>query len=339
MRRRSPDAAVYVSAVARGGRPAVGVVQSLLRHAAANLADRGWSDADVRHVVKRRLSAMHADVVLGVGGVGPVIVEAVGVLLEALALVVLLPEISAVAEQKPEDLALGGLDQRILTRVRGLLRKAESTEFPEEAEALTAKAQELIARHAIDAVVLGAAPGEIPMTRRVYLDDPYIETKAMLLDRVAGANRCAAVFAPWFGWSDVFGYLADLDAVELLTQSLLAQATRALAREGSRVDATGRSRTRSFRRSFLAGFALRIGERLQRATNASVAAAGAMHSDLLPVLASRDEQAEALRARTYPMAEARRTSISNGSGWVAGRAAAEVADLSVTTRAVPARET
>ena len=32
-------------------------------------------------------------------------------------------------------------DDRVLRRIRGLLAKAESTEFPDEAESLTAKAQ------------------------------------------------------------------------------------------------------------------------------------------------------------------------------------------------------
>ena len=43
-----------------------------------------------------------------------------------------------------------GADPKITERVRALLAKAESTTFPDEAEAFTAKAQELIAQHAID---------------------------------------------------------------------------------------------------------------------------------------------------------------------------------------------
>jgi hypothetical protein len=42
------------------------------------------------------------------------------------------------------------LDQRMLDRVRALLAKAESTDFPQEADAFTARAQELMARHRID---------------------------------------------------------------------------------------------------------------------------------------------------------------------------------------------
>ena len=42
---------------------------------------------------------------------------------------------------------------RILDKVRALLAKAESTQYAEEAAAYTAKAQELIATHAIDIAV------------------------------------------------------------------------------------------------------------------------------------------------------------------------------------------
>src|SRR4051794_24097650 len=77
------------------------------------------------------------------------------------------------------------VDARALSRIRGLLAKAESTDFEAEAEALTAKAQELMARHAIDTAMLGrrggapAAAGEV-QARRLHLDDPHPEAKAPL---------------------------------------------------------------------------------------------------------------------------------------------------------------
>jgi hypothetical protein len=51
----------------------------------------------------------------------------------------------------------GDVDERILDKVRALLAKAESTEFPEEAEALSARAQELMAKYSIDQAVLADA--------------------------------------------------------------------------------------------------------------------------------------------------------------------------------------
>lgn len=58
----------------------------------------------------------------------------------------------------------GGCDPKVIERVRALLAKAESTSFPEEAEAFTAKAQELITRHAIDRTLLGGhGPRPMPL--------------------------------------------------------------------------------------------------------------------------------------------------------------------------------
>ena len=57
-----------------------------------------------------------------------------------------------------------------------MLAKAESTTFPDEAEALTAKAQELMDRHAIDRAMLAASsPGHTstPEGRQVPVDAPY----------------------------------------------------------------------------------------------------------------------------------------------------------------------
>jgi hypothetical protein len=77
-----------------------------------------------------------------------------------------------------------------------LLAKAESTEFPEEAEALSARAQELMAKHSIDHALLAAQSGnrDKPAGRRLPVDNPYESPKATLLHAVAQANRCRSVW-------------------------------------------------------------------------------------------------------------------------------------------------
>ena len=50
-------------------------------------------------------------------------------------------------------------DERLLGKIRALLAKAESTEFAEEAEALSARAQELMAKYSIDHALLAAETG------------------------------------------------------------------------------------------------------------------------------------------------------------------------------------
>src|SRR5439155_7533472 len=146
------------------------------------------------------------------------------------------------------------VDGRMLERVRALLAKAESTTFPEEAEALSAKAQELMACHAIDRALLEAAASDSTpgaSGRRIVIDDPYARPKSLLLAEVADANRCKAVWSPDFGWSTVFGADDDLDIVELLFTSLLCQATAAMTAAGSSAEGPlgRRARTKSFRQS------------------------------------------------------------------------------------------
>jgi Protein of unknown function (DUF2786) len=229
----------------------------------------------------------------------------------------------------------GSVDQRSLGRVRALLAKAESTEFPEEAEALTSRAQELMTRHSIDDALLAAAgsrgAGEsLPSARRLFVDNPYEAAKVLLLDVVAGANRCRTIWHRHLGMCTVFGFPADLDAVELLFTSLLVQATTATVQAGSRRDAYGRSRTRSFRQSFLTSYAQRIGERL--ADSAGVAQRQAVAespgTDLVPVLAARDGAVKQAVDEMFPELTKRSvTSATDREGWLRGRAAADLAPL------------
>lgn len=226
----------------------------------------------------------------------------------------------------------GPADQRMLERVRALLAKAESTEFEAEAEALTARAQELMARHSIDYALLAAASGstDTPSGRRLFLESPYEAPKALLLDVVAAANRSKAVCQQSLGLCTVLGFSADLDAVELLFTSLLVQATTAMMHAGSRRDAYGRSRTRSFRQSFLTSYAQRIGERLAESTGQAErqAAAESPGTNLLPVLAARHSAVDQAADEMFP--ELTMRSVASGTdreGWLHGRAAADLAPL------------
>ncbi len=222
-------------------------------------------------------------------------------------------------------------DTRILDKVRGLLAKAESTGFAEEAEALTAKAQQLMARHSIDEALLAAKQDTRakPGGRRIGVDNPYEVAKASLLDVVADANRARAVWSKALGFTTVIGFESDLDAVELLYTSLLVQATSAMMRAGSRQDRLGRSRTRAFRQSFLASFAIRIGERLRAATaQASAQAVAETGADrLLPVLAARTDSVRETTEAMFPDIVSQSVTATDGEGWASGRAAADLASL------------
>lgn len=230
------------------------------------------------------------------------------------------------------------VDERVLSRIRMLLAKAESTTFEAEAETFTARAQSLMARHSIDAALLAADEAarhrgtSAPRGRRIGIDNPYDAPKAMLLDAVATANRCRMVWSRELGFGTVVGFEADLECVELLFTSLLVQATRTLTTAGSRRDGYGHSRTRSFRSSFLTAYASRIGERLAEATAGeeaeATAAASARGRELVPLLAARAEQVDEAVAEWFPqMTHHRVGSVRDAEGWHSGRAAADRAQL------------
>ena len=216
-------------------------------------------------------------------------------------------------------------DGRVLARVRALLAKAESTEFPDEAEALSAKAQELISRHAIDRAALAGTDDPVVAGRRIGVDNPYPQAKSVLLGTVAAANRCQAVWSVELGFSTVFGTADDLAAVELLYTSLLAQATTAMLATGA---GDRRRRLQSFRESFLAAYAARVGERLREAADGAVGEAVARHGDrLLPVLARRSDAVDAAVAAAFPHTSRTPLRAASPAGWAAGLAAAELARI------------
>lgn len=218
-------------------------------------------------------------------------------------------------------------DNGILAKVRGLLAKAESTQFEHEAEAFTAKAQELIARHSLDVALL-AADVDVPGGRRVYLDPPYAKAKFLLLANIAEANSCRACWNDHRKTATLIGHRTDLHLAEVLFTSLLLQGTGAVVAAGASSDGWGTNTTRSWRNAFWHGFADRIGQRLREAT----ATVHARHraetgEDLLPVLADRSAAVDDAFAESFPNLGSFRTSISNSEGVLAGRDFADTAEL------------
>ncbi|MCT7356690.1 DUF2786 domain-containing protein [Streptomyces sp. 15-116A] len=215
-------------------------------------------------------------------------------------------------------------ESRMLTRIRALLAKAEATGFPEEAEALSAKAQELMARHSVDEALLAARTpsAQTPTACRIGVEPPYEQAKAVLLDAVATANHCRAVWNEPLGFSTVVGFAPDLEVVELLYTSLLVQATTAMTTAEAAQRAGGRKRTKTFRQSFLAAYAHRVGTRLAAVAETQVT------DDLLPVLASREVAVTERLDRLFPQTTTTRLrGVSDAAGWEEGARAADAAQV------------
>lgn len=248
------------------------------------------------------------------------------------------------ADSRADSQAGTQADDRMLSRVRALLAKAEATEYAQEAEALSARAQELMAKYSIDQALLAtdSGSGDAPGGRRIAVDNPYEGPKTTLLQAVALANRCRVIWLRDVALATVVGFAADLDAVEMLFTSLLVQANSAMLRAGPRQDGYGRSSTRAFRQSFLVSYAIRIGERLTEATEhatqeaaerqASTAATDSARGTgtaLVPFLAARrqavDDAVDEMFGDTLKRGRAVRA--TDAEGWASGRAAADLATL------------
>ncbi|MGW2490623.1 DUF2786 domain-containing protein [Streptomyces sp. NPDC001606] len=315
---------------------------------------RGWQPADVVRLVRRELDDPHvrlaAALIRAQSGrdrprghrwagqlaalpedparTGDRFTHATAVL-ELYRLLLRLPALEPLEEERPRPHATAPAASRMLARIRALLAKAEATGYPEEAEALSAKAQELMARHSIDEALLAAeAPApDAPGACRIGVEPPYEQAKAVLLDAVATANHCRAVWNEPFGFSTVVGFEADLEAVELLYTSLLVQATHAMTRAEAAQRAGGRKRTKTFRQSFLAAYAHRVGDRLAAAAETQVT------QDLLPVLATRAIAVTGRLERMFPETTTTRLrGVSDAAGWTEGARAAEQAQVRARRR-------
>ncbi|GAB3700108.1 DUF2786 domain-containing protein [Nocardiopsis oceani] len=245
---------------------------------------------------------------------------------------VLLP-LPGTARRAPEQVG-SQADPGKLARVRALLAKAEATEFQEEADAFSERAQQMMARHSIDYAAFEAQTGTVLEVggRRLPVDAPYEELKATLLSVVAQANHCRSIWHKNLRMCTVMGFSNEVDMVEMMFTSLLVQATTAMRRSGPSRDSRWRSRTRSFRTSFLTSFTERIGERLAESAGSEERKAvddyAREGTDLLPVLASRERKVEEAMAEAFPgMRTSRVRRAFNWRGWFAGRAAADSASL------------
>ncbi|MEU3982546.1 DUF2786 domain-containing protein [Streptomyces sp. NPDC026672] len=312
---------------------------------------RGWQPADVVRIVRRELDDVHVRLAAGLIRAqipddrprGRRWTEQLDALPEApareadrfsyattvLELYRLLLRLPALEPLEEPRHAVRPAASRMLTRIRALLAKAEATGFPEEAEALSAKAQELMARYSVDEALLaaGAPAPDAPGACRIGVEPPYEQAKAVLLDAVATANRCRAVWNEPFAFSTVVGFEADLEAVELLYTSLLVQATHAMTRAEAAQRAGGRRRTKTFRQSFLAAYAHRVGDRLAAAAETQVT------QDLLPVLVTRETAVTARLESMFPRTTTSRLrGVSDEAGWTEGARAADRAQVRARPR-------
>ncbi|WP_433625667.1 DUF2786 domain-containing protein [Nocardia sp. CA-120079] len=124
---------------------------------------------------------------------------------------------------------------RMLTRIGGLLRQAESTDNEHEAEAFLAAAQRLATRSSIDlavarAHIAGRERRPTPMQRMIPIGEPGkkgLRTYVQLFVAIAAANDVRCDVARTSTQVYAYGFDSDIDTCEALYASLLVQMVRA----------------------------------------------------------------------------------------------------------------
>jgi hypothetical protein len=224
----------------------------------------------------------------------------------------------------------------LLDRVRKLLSKAEDEGCsPAEAEALTAKAAELMARYGIDRALLGALRPEtdVPGDRVFTLGNPWGDVKRHLLAGIATALRCQCVLTRNESGTRLhaFGYASDLERAEILFTSVLVQMARALAlqRVPSYGDPAATGSARAWRRSWMLGYSTAVVARVRAAEEAAVASAPVeteAGTSTALVLADRSLVVRQQVAAAYPRLRKMRVTYS-GSGYGDGYREGQKADI------------
>jgi Protein of unknown function (DUF2786) len=221
---------------------------------------------------------------------------------------------------------------RLLDRVRKLLAKAEDESVtPPEAQALTAKAAELMAKYGIDRALLAAERPETdkPTNRMLDIDNPWARVKAHLLCGLSSALRCQAILLSTSTGTKVhvFGFQSDLERLDVLYTSVLIQMWHGLT--GAEVPSWSRS-PRAWRRSWLLGFATAVISRVRAAEQAAASratgAADATGSRTALVLADRTQVIRGEAERAYPLTRTARITYS-GTGYRDGYAKGQQADI------------
>ncbi|MEV4237831.1 MULTISPECIES: DUF2786 domain-containing protein [unclassified Nocardia] len=124
---------------------------------------------------------------------------------------------------------------RMLTRIGGLLRQAESTDNEHEAEAFLAAAQRLATRSSIDltvarAHIAGRERRPTPVQRMIPIGEPGkkgLRTYVQLFVAIASANDVRCDVARTSTQLYAYGFDSDIDTCEALYASLLVQMVRA----------------------------------------------------------------------------------------------------------------
>ncbi|RDI45309.1 DUF2786 domain-containing protein [Nocardia mexicana] len=210
-----------------------------------------------------------------------------------------------------------------LARVGALLRQAESTDNPHEADAFLTAAQRIATARSIDLAVARAhtrrGRNAVPVMRQIHLGEPGtrgLSTYVLLFVAIARANDVRVDAAHDSSWVVAFGFATDINTTRLLYTSLVQQMVRASAaylRSGQHRRATPPVAGVTARIRFQEAFAARVGDRLRRARD------DARGDALARAMDSATGTAIALRSKNIAVRDFHREHSAATGTWRGGR--------------------
>jgi hypothetical protein len=171
-------------------------------------------------------------------------------------------------------------DDKMLARIAALLRQAENTDNPHEAEAFMSAAQRLATTTSIDLAVARAhsstrSAAQVPVQRTITIGEAGskgLRTYVQLFVAIAMANDVKCDVASNSTFVYAYGFAEDIDAAHALYASLVVQMVKA----SDAYIATGQHRptpTITARLNFHLAFGSRVGQRLSEAREEATRAA------------------------------------------------------------------
>jgi hypothetical protein len=147
----------------------------------------------------------------------------------------------------------------VIRKVEGLLQKANSSTYAEEAKAFQQKAQELMTKYQVEETDLfGRSKDEIISNRKVVIENPYVIDKSILLGSIAKQNFCRVLRGS--NYVIIYGYESDIELTlvmyNYLVIDMFSKAAQNIPKGGA---------TTSWKKSFFGGYSATISSRLKEA--------------------------------------------------------------------------
>ena len=214
----------------------------------------------------------------------------------------------------------------LIEKIEALFKQAANTPYADEAETFQAKAQELMTKYQIEEAMLNNRVLDDELTVvEVKINNPYFLDKCILLNTIAKNNYCRVV--RYRGYAKVFGYSNDIKmvismytAIELHMIAEMWVAYKVKSEYSSTV---------SWKKSFFAGYADKIGRRLRDAKKTSIdeASKHAGHDGLSLVLVKKDSLVDDYFNQSKGYTKTSTRTLTSMSGYGSGSNAASRANI------------